>query len=163
MLKNNRAFTLIELLVVVLIIGILAAIALPQYQVAVAKTKTVQLFARMDALRKSAETYLLANGVWPNDVRDLDIDIGAQGAEYKKSDDTSVDNMSIYYPDGSFCGVWASPAGNRGVMCKNTDVYIPFYQNLTPQWRCRGLTDLGTKVCKSMGGAEQGNNYFYLP
>lgn len=68
-------FTLIELLVVVLIIGILAAVALPQYQRAVAKAKFADVLIRIKALADAQERYYLANGEYSRDYLDLDVQV----------------------------------------------------------------------------------------
>ncbi len=60
--NDVRGFTLIELLVVVLIIGILAAVAVPQYQKAVTKARATQVLTVLDAYRKAMNLYLLEHG-----------------------------------------------------------------------------------------------------
>lgn len=70
-----KGFTLIELLVVVLIIGILASVALPQYQTAVLKSRSVEMLALGHALHKAQKLYYMANGEWARDISALDIQL----------------------------------------------------------------------------------------
>ena len=71
-----KGFTLIELLVVVLIIGILSAVALPQYEKTVEKSRASQAFTLARALHTAQEEYKMANGTYTRYFEDLSIATG---------------------------------------------------------------------------------------
>jgi len=103
---TKKGFTLIELLVVVLIIGILAAIAVPQYQKAVAKSKFATLKNNVKAIYEAEKAYHLAIGSYTTNLNNLDITItanncyvafGGEAAGYYAFCNTSIAGGSISY------------------------------------------------------------------
>ena len=98
---HNNAFTLIELLVVVLIIGILAAIALPQYKKAVMKARVTQELTVFKSFSQAIEAWVLANGMPSSGniyftgtkaTASLDIDMGTPSEDYRNE----VGDVSLF-------------------------------------------------------------------
>lgn len=77
--EKNAVFTLIELLVVVLIIGVLAAMALPQYQVAVGRARYAQNIILVKAVYDAQQRYYMANNRYAEHFEGLDIRLPAGG------------------------------------------------------------------------------------
>ena len=71
--NNRKGFTLIELLVVVLIIGILASIAIPQYFKVVEKSRVAEAMSLISSVKSAEERYLARGGAYTADFTQLDI------------------------------------------------------------------------------------------
>ena len=147
----TKGFTLIELLVVVLIIGILSAVALPQYRVAVAKARVAEQMVLFDAVMKAQQIYYMANGTYTMDLTALDIQVPENSVQCNVPYRTFVQCQSWGSSNGSLAGVSLEYAldNGSGEIIRN----------------CIAFSTLADKVCKSFGGSykathSNGNRYY---
>ncbi len=170
MLSNKKAFTLIELLVVVLIIGILAAVAVPQYQVAVYKSRLSQAFVLAKAIRDAQQVYHLANASYAKTLEELDV--SASGCTLD-ADDSSKKNTYYDCANNVRLRIYIDPPNG------NYSVYVEVLgtdeeKSLMLEWsfknskrKCVSNFTAGQKACISLGGVEFATNslgtYYNLP
>ena len=158
--RRNKAFTLIELLVVVLIIGILAAIALPQYQKAVIRTRYATLKNLTRSIADAEEVFYLVNNTYSVDFEELDVQM--PGGKLNTS------TTNYYHYDWGSCGL-THTEDSSNVQCNNNLVNMSFqirfkHSKSSPgKYLCvaRGSTSDTTpqaEVCKAETGRTNPSN-----
>ena len=156
-------FTLIELLVVILIIGILAAMALPQYFKAVERSRMTEAITIMDSIVKAQRRKFLQTNRYARNFEGLDVSPkGARGNMYSTEGDPRTgaggNGFTIYLmSNNGFTGSRVSTErmvdgfpGHSSLQYKYR--FERYYQSDNVE--CYGLNQAGKELCADFCGID---------
>ena len=164
--RGVKGFTLIELLVVVLIIGILSAVALPQYERAVVKSRVATILPVLKSIKDAQEVYYMENGEYTENVEKLGIMLpancsaitGGDGGLYKCGDSFILDLDYNSRSNGKVIANYCPSAADSWDSCtavRNFNIRLYYAHNInngiSDKLVCLPFTETGIKMCKTFG------------
>ena len=121
--RNQRGFTMVELMIVVTIIGLLATIAMPMFQMVPERSKSTEAVTALGLIRSSMRVYYVEHGTFANPSVFTD---GAQVTSGKLLGVTDRDLAGRYFSTECYTFSGAPAANSFTIKCDGAQSSAPF-------------------------------------